>query len=261
MPTTRTTITTALLGFAVLLAQSASAEPPKGPHGSHSGPPPAAKPAPPPSAQPAAPAAKPAAPPTAQPAAPAAKPAASAAHPTPLPSVVQVVERDPPAPPGTPMRYEQLKRLEARGALSSSEQIELSRMDAKRRAMTQAEREARLEDLRRREARLAAAERMEYERLLEIRRRNEELQRLEAERERTRLARIREAKWRAWQEGRHRHWDDRSYGEYRKHAERQAMLERYRQLAAANGEYRLVVRIDGLIAVEDQRHNDWIGRH
>jgi len=134
-------------------------------------------------------------------------------------------------------------------------------MEERRRAMSHAEREARLEDLRRREARLAAAERMEYERLQEIRRRHAELERLEAERERNRLARIREAKRRAWQEGQHRHWDDRSYTEYRKHAERQAKLERYRQLAAANGEHRLVVRIDALIAHENQRHNNWVARH
>jgi hypothetical protein len=159
------------------------------------------------------------------------------------------------------MRYEQLKRMEARGALSPSEQVELGRMEEKRRAMSYADQQARLEDLRRREAKLAAAERMEYERLQENRRRHEELERLEAERERTRLARIREAKYRAWQQGRTRHWDDRSYAEYRKHAERQAKLERVRQLAAANGEVRLVVRIDGLIAQEDQRHNNWIARH
>jgi hypothetical protein len=224
MPTIRTTVTTAIVGFAIMFAQTATADPPRGPH-DHPG------------------------------------DRHEDSHPghAPPPPPLHAVER--PAPPGSPARYEQLKRAEAHGVLSPSDQVELARMEQGRRQFTYAERQARLEDLRRREAKLAAHERMEYERLQEARRRHEELDRLEAERERNRLERIREAKRRAWEEQRHHRMDTTSYAEYQKHAQRQAKLDRVRQLAAADGELRLVARIDALIAHENQRHNNWIARH
>jgi hypothetical protein len=124
------------------------------------------------------------------------------------------------------------------------------------------ENDARYEALRHQEAtKMNEHDRQEWEQLQARQRRVDDLKKKDAERERTRLERQRQARQQALAQHHNAPISPAAHEEYERYSQRKAALIRAKEVADAEGRADASRRSDELLAREEQRHSAWIAAH
>ena len=161
-------------------------------------------------------------------------------------------------------RVAELKKKQKEGTLTVEEEEELSQMKQRRRGKgPRAMRAARIAELEKKKAggKLTDEETQELAKLQKINERHKKLKQKAAKRKQDRAERRRAAKRKALGLFRNIDKDQEALAAFGKHGMRMAKLERAREVAEAEGNEKLVKRIDKLVDKEKARHQKWVEKH
>lgn len=111
------------------------------------------------------------------------------------------------------------------------------------------------------EGKLTEEEKEDLKQVLKIRQRHRRLMQRDARRDKSRKNRIRKARRQLLAKMPGLQKNEQARAELKKHAMREAMLERARDIARAEGLTKLIARADKLIAQENTRHDKWMSAH
>ena len=111
------------------------------------------------------------------------------------------------------------------------------------------------------EGKLTDDEKKALDQLNRIRQRHRRLMKRDAKRDKSRKDRVRRARRKLLDRNPDLQKNDQARAELRKHAMREAMLERARDVARAEGMAKLVARAEKLLKLENARHDKWMATH